>query len=302
MKKRVKFVSVITLIMTLLITNYMPVRARGIEIKKDKNGEEYRLLVMAPTEKEIFDMVEGGDIIGELPQIRITINEAEVEGTFTYPNYNNTRLGLWDLEWVFTPADDRYEPVTGTIKVNVRPRDVEDIEEIDEPTTPSLTATRVMLNAYMSYDINLNNKITGSKYKWVSSNPEIAKVNEKNGLVTAISEGEAVITCEITLPDGTMQTLKSIVTVGYDENAPVLSETELELEIGDKFTITVENLTKGSKVSWKSSDKSVVKISSTKGKITAVGPGQAYITCTITTPDRQVIVLRCDISVTEPTE
>lgn len=180
--------------------------------------------------------------------------------------------------------------------------EIEGIILDESPTTPSLTANKVTLLANTAYDINLINKVSGSKYKWVSSNPEIAKVNEKNGLVTAISEGEAVITCEITLPDGTMQTLKSIVTVGYDENAPVLSETELELEIGDKFTITVENLTKGSKVSWKSSDKSVVKISSTKGKITAVGPGQAYITCTITTPDRQVIVLRCDISVTEPTE
>ena len=302
MKKRVKFVSVITLIMTLLITNYMPVRARGIEIKKDKNGEEYRLLVMAPTEKEIFDMVEGGDIIGELPQIRITINEAEVEGTFTYPNYNNTRLGLWDLEWVFTPADDRYEPVTGTIKVNVRPRDVEDIEEIDEPTTPSLTAIRVTLDTLTSYDINLINKVSGSKYKWTSSNPSVAKVNVKNGLVTAVSEGEAIITCEITLPDGTVETLKSLVIVGYDDNAPVLTETQLDLEVGDKFDINLENKIAKSKYRWVSSDRSVVIVNSSNGKVTAMGAGEAYVTCTITTPDRQVIVLRCDISVTEPTD
>ena len=300
MKKRVKLVSVTTLIMTLLITNYMPVRARGIEIKKDKNGEEYRLLVMAPTEKEIFDMVEGGDIIGELPQIRITINEAEVEGTFTYPNYNNTRLGQWDLEWVFTPADDRYEPVTGTIKVNVRPR--EDIEEIDEPTTPSLTATRVMLNTLTSYDINLNNKVSGSKYKWTSSNPDVAKVNPKNGLVTAVSEGTATIICEITLPDGTTQILTSLVTVGYDDNAPMLTETVLDLEVGDKYDINVENKIAKSKYRWVSSDRSVVKVNSSNGKVTAVGPGEAYVTCTITTPENQVIVLRCDITVTEPAE
>ena len=175
--------------------------------------------------------------------------------------------------------------------------------ELDEAiSAPSLTAATVTLNTLTTYDINLDNKVSGSKYKWTSSDEAVAKVNPKNGLVTAVSEGTAIITCEMVLPDGTTQTLSSVVMVGYDENAPVLTETQLDLEVGDKFDINLENKIAKSKYRWVSSDRTVVKVNSSNGKITAVGPGEAYVTCTITTPDRQVIVLRCDISVTEPTE
>lgn len=180
--------------------------------------------------------------------------------------------------------------------------EIEGIVKEEFETDPSLTATRVQLLSDMSYDINLNNKVAGSKYKWTSSNPAVAKVNEKNGFVTAVSEGTALITCEITLPDGDTRILESIVTVGYDENAPVLTETVLDLEVGDKFDINLENKIAKSKYRWVSSDRSVVKVNSSNGKVTAVGPGVAYVTCTITTPENQVIVLRCDITVTEPAE
>lgn len=172
----------------------------------------------------------------------------------------------------------------------------------DEPTTPSLTATTVQLETRTAYDINLNDKIAGSTYLWTSSNPEIVEVNSANGKIRAISEGTAVITCEITLPSGEVIILQSVVTVGYDENAPMLTETILDLEVGDKFDINIENKIAKSKYRWVSSDRSIVKVNSSNGKVTAIGPGEAYVTCTITTPDRQVIVLRCDISVTEPTD
>jgi len=172
----------------------------------------------------------------------------------------------------------------------------------DEPTTPSLTATTVQLETRTAYDINLNDKIAGSTYLWTSSNPEIVEVNPANGKIRAISEGTAVITCEITLPSGEVISLQSVVTVGYDENAPMLTETILDLEVGDKFDINIENKIAKSKYRWVSSDRSIVKVNSSNGKVTAVGAGEAFVTCTITTPENQVIVLRCDISVTEPEE
>ena len=235
----------------------------------------------------------------ELPGIPIYDAETgmPVSGKIIYPNLDNSRLGTYDLEWLFIPDDPTYEELSGTIRVEVRVP-----EEPDEPTTPSLTATKIMLDSMTSYDINLNNKILGSKYKWTSSNPKVAKVNEKNGFVTAVSEGTAIITCEITLPNGTTQILQSLVTVGYDENAPVLTDTQLDLEIGDKYDINVENKIAKSKYRWVSSDRNVVKVNSSNGKVTAVGPGVAYIACTITTPENQVIVLRCDVTVTEPEE
>lgn len=64
--------------------------------------------------------------------------------------------------------------------------------------------------------------------------------------------------------------------------------------------LILENKIAKSKYRWVSSDRSIIKVNSANGKVTAVGAGEVYVTCTITTPDNQVIVLRCDINVTEP--
>jgi hypothetical protein len=253
----------------------------------------------------------------ELPKIEISLPSLEfvgadgkfVQGKVTYPNIDKITAGNFDLQWVFAPDDSKYETISGVLNFYVWPEDSEaskgkmpdpEPEEIDEPTPPSLTATTVTLSTLTEYDINLDNKVSGSTYLWSSSDTDIVEVNPKNGLIKAKKEGRAIITCEITLPDGTVQTLQSIVTVGYDENAPVLTETVLDLEVGDKFDINLENKIAKSKYRWVSSDRSVVKVNSSNGKVTAVGVGEVYVTCTITTPDNQVIVLRCDINVTEP--
>lgn len=226
-------------------------------------------------------------------------NGGFITGAYEPLNYSPDKLGVYDLEYRFIPDDINYEPIVGSIRVNAR---LPETEDPDEPTIPSLTATTVSLETATTYDINLDNKITGSTYLWSSSDTDIVEVNPKNGLIKAKKEGRAIITCEITLPDKSKKLLTSEVTVGFDDNAPLLTETELDLEVGDKFDINLENKIAKSKYRWASSDKKVVKVNSSNGKVTAMGAGEAYITCTITTPDRQVIVLRCDISVTEPTE
>jgi len=215
-----------------------------------------------------------------------------VKGCLSFENFDNTKIGIQEIKWVFIPSDSLYETVIGYREIKLIEPDI-----IDEVTTPSLIAHSILLEDNLIYDINLNNKIKGSKYKWTSSNEEIVKVNTKNGLIVAVSEGEAIITCEITFPDNTTQILESLVVVGYDENAPILTETILDLEVGDKFNINLENKIAKSKYRWVSSDRNIVKVNSSNGKVTAVGIGEAYVTCTITA-DKQVIVLRCDINVT----
>lgn len=271
---------------------------------EDGKIKVYNLLDMVTGEQPVLSM--------ELPKIDMSIPDLTfvgadskiVEGVLVYTNRDQIKAGLFDLQYIFTPSDDKYETISGYLHFEVWPED-SDISkgilpepEPDEPTTPSLTANMVTLESRTAYDINLNNKVTGSKYKWTSDNPEVAKVNARNGLVTAVSEGEALITCEITLPDETVQELQSVVIVGYDENAPELTETILDLEVGDKFDINLENKIAKSKYRWVSSDRGIIRVNSANGKVTAVGPGDAYVTCTITTPENQVIVLRCDVSVT----
>jgi hypothetical protein len=44
----------------------------------------------------------------------------------------------------------------------------------------------------------------------------------------------------------------------------------------------------------------MLTVTSKTGKITTVGTGNAYITATITTPENQVIILRCEVNVSNP--
>ena len=296
MKKLFK-IFLLTLVISSMTASLSLAYASPFSIKTGKDGKEYTQFVSCPDDKSEVSMLQGGDMIGELPPIIIYINGERAKGAFTYSNYDNARLGIWDLEWIFIPTDANYEPVSGTIKLNVRPRDEEPIEA---PTIPSLTASAVQLDTRTAYDINLADKITGSEYTWTSSDTEVVEVNSTNGKLKAIKEGKANVICEITLPNASTQTLVSEVTVGYDANAPLLTETDLDLEIGDVFDINLENKVAKSKYRWVSSDKTIAKVNSSNGKVTAMGAGTAYVICTITTPGNQVIVLRCDISVTEP--
>jgi len=242
----------------------------------------------------IHDGRIGCDILDVFPKIDFRdIYGTDVLGDISFPDWDNTKEGIHDFTWVFTPKDSKYNPIRDTIKIRLLPRNEDELAGI------SLTATSLLLENNSTYDINLNNKVSGSKYRWTSSNPKIAKVNSKNGLVTAVSEGEVVVKCEITLPDGNNEILKSYVIVGYDENAPMLTETILDLEVGDKFDINIENKIAKSKYRWISNDRSIVKVNSSNGKITTMGVGRTHVTCVITTPDNQVIVLKCEINVVE---
>ncbi|MBP1753735.1 MAG: hypothetical protein H6Q59_133 [Firmicutes bacterium] len=68
------------------------------------------------------------------------------------------------------------------------------------------------------YQIEINNKIAKSTYKWSSSNKSVAKVSTK-GLVTTVSGGNTTIRCTITYPTKKTKTItcKVYVTIPADE-------------------------------------------------------------------------------------
>ncbi len=68
-----------------------------------------------------------------------------------------------------------------------------------------------------SYDFNISNKVSGSKYSWTTSNKAIATVSSKGLTKPGTKTGEATISCKITLPTKKTKTLKATVTV--KENA-----------------------------------------------------------------------------------
>lgn len=67
----------------------------------------------------------------------------------------------------------------------------------NEATAPAMSEEKLILTVPQRYNLNINNKIKGSSYCWWSDNEEVAKVDSKNGYVTAAGEGIAVIYCKV---------------------------------------------------------------------------------------------------------
>lgn len=115
---------------------------------------------------------------------------------------------------------------------------------------------------------------------WKSSNKNIATVSSK-GVVKGKKSGTVTIT--VTTKDGSYKDTCKVTVSKYIKVKDVdLNVSSKKLNVGEKYTLkaTVSPSNASVKsVTWKSSDTSVAKVSSS-GKITAVGKGTATITCT----------------------
>lgn len=164
----------------------------------------------------------------------------------------------------------------------------------------SLTANTVHMEKATTYNININGKGPGLTYHWTSSDDNVVKVNSKNGIINAVNVGDALISCHITGSDGAKVTLTCKIIVGVDGVAPQLKNTKLELMIGEQFDINITNKIAKSKYKWQSLNEAVISVNPSNGYVTALGSGEAKVTCTITTPDKNIIVLLAAINVTQP--
>lgn len=258
-------------------------------MEKDKT-EKKELLNGGKNVKEVLPIGVIGcsieSILDPTDMIFYDKNNNIILGDLVYTNFDNSKNGLQEVTWTFTPNNDIYETKVGYIEVK--------LEEDIEIESTSLTATTLLLSTTDStFDINLDNKVKDSTYLWKSSNTKVARV-ATNGLVSAVNEGEATVSCTIT--NGyDVQVLEADVIVGGD-NATQLTDTELELEVGDLYNVDVENGISGAKYRWTTSDKSVAKTTTTSGKITGLKSGTATITCTIT-KDKEIIILKCNVNV-----
>lgn len=123
-----------------------------------------------------------------------------------------------------------------------------------------------------------------SKITWKSSNTKVAKVSS-SGKVTALKPGTATISATV---NGT--TLKCKITV----KKMTINNTSKTVYTADTYTLKVNG---GSgKVTWKSSNSKIAKVSS-KGVVTGVKPGS----CTITAK-KDGKTFKCKITVKWPPE
>lgn|GEM_PF-5973371 len=137
---------------------------------------------------------------------------------------------------------------------------------------------------------------------WKSSDKNVVTVN-KNGRVTAVNEGTAIIT--VTTNDGgfTAQckvTVKKGAPEEIDVTSVMLNKNSLTLQKDGSETLSAvvqpENATDSS-VRWSSSDTAVATVDE-NGKVTAVGKGNAVISAT--TVDGGFIA-QCNVTVEEDT-
>lgn len=120
---------------------------------------------------------------------------------------------------------------------------------------------------------------TNKNVVWTSENEKVAEVNSK-GVVTAISDGVTYIV--VTTKDGSFKAKCKVTVMPVIDTTKVkLNKTTLNLNDGKtynlKATVYPADATYKA-VTWSTSNKKVVTVTS-KGKITAVNPGTAYIYC-----------------------
>lgn len=126
------------------------------------------------------------------------------------------------------------------------------------------------VTAYICTTERARLKVSGSKFKWTSSNKKVASVSSK-GIVTAKKKGKTTITAK-----KGKTTYRCKLTV----ETPKLSKKISSLTKGKAYQFKVSGTKQ--KVKWTSSDSSIVSINS-KGKATAKKSGTVFITAKVST-------------------
>lgn len=91
----------------------------------------------------------------------------------------------------------------------------------------SLTITEDAFGIKEEIDINIKNKVKGSKYTWITSNEKIATV-DKVGVVRGLKAGDVIITCIITTADGETHEFTSDITINSKTKVTVVNQKQLE--------------------------------------------------------------------------
>ena len=198
-----------------------------------------------------------------------------------------TAIAVGEATITATTTDDSNK--SATCKVTVVPTLAETIT-LDK-TEISLEATET---ATLVATV-LPNLTTDKSVEWSSSDESVAVVDE-NGVVTAISIGEAVITA--TTADGSNLSASCKVTVVPTLAVSIeLDQTEASVEEKSDLQLTATILpehTTNKEVAWSSSDKWVASVDNT-GLVTMYSAGEVIITATTT--DGTNLSATCHINV-----
>ncbi len=223
------------------------------------------------------------DIYGELHQIgaRLVVSYKDgSEKTFTYDEYtdkdDNFKQAFvngtesveidytrnYDEEWVAGHTYEisvEYHGVQTKVPVRVLKNEGDSILKISIPLNTYDVTTG---DIYPLEPVILPESAANEPLIWKSSNEKVALV-DKDGKVTAISAGNAIIT--VTTKNGKTASCKFIAEM----------PEEVQLKTGDTYQLKAYSENPAI-LQWKSSDESVAVVD-TNGKVTAVGAGEAIL-------------------------
>ncbi len=243
-----------------------------------------------PTEKDVY--------VGESFEISASVlpenatNKA-VEWDTSDPRIatvdNNGKVTAKSVgEATITVSTEDASEIEKTCKVTVKPISVKAISVAPTSTTLNI-GEEADLTATIFPDNATNKNVT-----WTSNKTSVATVD--NGKVTALKPGSAVITA--TSEDGGFSAICNVRVTAVLTIDIALNKDQLKLNTGDSETLTVTNEPENASSKdyvWKSTDKNIAKVSN--GVVTAVSPGQTYISCTTT--DGTDITKVCSVEVYE---
>lgn len=147
-------------------------------------------------------------------------------------------------------------------------------------TEPTISKKTRNILVGKKYNLNINNKIKKSTYKWTSSDEKIATVDNR-GIVTAKSKGKVDIKCKITTPDKTVYKERCKVTVRQPADYFAIKNKVSALNLGQVYDLNraLSPVSSNDKTTWTTSDDSIAKPDS-MGLFTALKEGKVTITGT----------------------
>ena len=244
---------------------------------------------------EVYDPLLSGVVepwgeYGDLPVLLIRRGKSLTMSATLYPTDATNR------KWQLTTSDPQVARVSGTSITGreageciVTVQSVQNPEVytayhvlVVEPVT-KVKVTGTEKTIYVGESLVLDAQVSPANatiqgVTWSSSREDNASVDE-NGVVYGVSKGEAKITARAA--DGSGQYATYTVTVRQQPESITLSKESITLKTGNYVTLkatVLPDITDNKTVSWYSSDESVAKVNSS-GRVTAVSPGTAIITC-----------------------
>ena len=263
------------------------------------------------TKLKLISNNENNIVLGEvlLTNYMISINNVEKEGKIKIAYVANpqdeshVKQAGNILTLVFVAVDDSNDESYVNFSAPIlKERDGENVKtEVEQGvitflrpiTSVSLNRTSIDLLKDEITELRLNyeplNTTDNTNVVWRSSNTNVAIVNE--GVVTAVGDGEAVITAE--LGKYSKECVVKVTDLDKIVENYELDKSSETILIGEEETITPlyipESLTDSLNIIWSTSNEEVAVVSDT-GVVKAVGTGKATITLDINGNIRTCVV------------